>query len=150
MSDTMIREMEELKIAPPLNSDVYLQATVRRYNSAIEDCLAIVKKYTQCVSDGRTSCIECGGSGRTSNHDMGEVECSSCEGSGILQCGSDCEIALGVIVKTQVLKGKDILVETISNGALKLFIPVNLAIGNKFLVGYKLEPVMEELDAPKV
>ena len=29
-------------------------------------------------------CVECGGYGRTSNHVTGEVECSACEGAGIL------------------------------------------------------------------
>jgi hypothetical protein len=29
-------------------------------------------------------CVECGGSGRTSNHVTGEIECSACLGSGIL------------------------------------------------------------------
>ena len=29
-------------------------------------------------------CVECGGSGRTSNHVTGEIECSACGGAGIL------------------------------------------------------------------
>lgn len=32
---------------------------------------------------GGRKCSECNGSGRTDNHVTGEVECSSCEGTGI-------------------------------------------------------------------